>query len=423
MPDLRRPGWLSAPILAVSALSIGSGVAQFGVTAVSGDVAAAFGSVGTGDDLASQIGLPATTVGLALALVRLTSLAALPASAVADRLGRRRVLVALTVSGLGLTSLAALSPGFWWYVALVALARPALSGVNAVAGVVASEETRTRDRSAAIALVTAAYGVGAGLITIGRDLAGRYATFRTVTAAALVPLLMLPLIMRWMREPEIARRSARETGLPGSVPRAYLRSVALVSVLTGTIALATGPAFSYLFVYTERVLGVSPRLVTILVVLAGPTGLVGILLGRAAADRIGRNVTAGVSMAATGVAVAYAYSGTPARFAVGYLAAIATSSAFAPPTGALAAELVPTRIRATLAGWVTFTGVIGAVVGNYAFGVLADATGGFDGAARTIGAITALAALGFALLPETRGVELEDLEDVEGTGEDRPGTD
>jgi hypothetical protein len=68
------------------------------------------------------------------------------------------VLVALSVVGLGLTTFAALAPGFWWYVALVALARPALSGVNAVAGVVASEETRTKDRSAAIALVTAAYG-------------------------------------------------------------------------------------------------------------------------------------------------------------------------------------------------------------------------------------------------------------------------
>ena len=409
--ELRRPGWLTTPILAVSGLSIGSGIAQFGVTAVIGDVAGAFGEVGNGTDLTSQIGLPATTVGLALALIRLTSLAALPVAAIADRRGRQRVLVALSVIGLGLTVFAALAPSFWWYVALVALSRPALSGVNAVAGVVASEETRTKDRSAAIALVTAAYGLGAGLIVVGRAAAGTFATFRVVTAAAIVPLLLMPLIVRGTREPRIARGHLREHGIPGAVPREYVRSVAVLSVLSGLIALATGPAFSYLFVYGERVLGVAPGLLALLVVLAGPAGLVGILLGRAAADRIGRNVAAGVAMAGTGAAVAWAYGGTTYQLAVGYLLAIASSSAFAPPTGALGAELVPTRIRATLAGWITFAGVLGAVIGIAGFGILADATGDFDRAARTIGIVTAITSIGFLLLPETRDVELEDLED------------
>jgi len=414
MRRLRRPGWLTTPILAVSGLSIGSGVAQFGVTAVIGDVAAAFGEVGAGGDLTAQIGLPATTVGLALALVRLTSLASLPVVSVADRRGRQRVLIALSVVGLGLTTVAALAPSFWWYVALVALARPALSGVNAITGVVASEETRTKDRSAAIALVTAAYGLGAGLIVVGRAALGGLATFRVVTAAAIVPLVLLPLIVRRTREPRIARGHLQQHGMLGSVPRAYVRSVVVLSVLSGSIALATGPAFSYLFVYGERVLGMSSGLLALLVVLAGPAGLVGILLGRAAADRLGRNIAAGVSMAGTGAATAWAYGGTDVRLAVGYLLAITASSAFAPPTGALGAELVPTRVRATLAGWVTFAGVLGAVVGIAGFGVLADATGGFDSAARTIGIVTALSAVGFLLLPETRDVELEDLETDEG---------
>ena len=410
MRQLRRPGWLTTPILAVSGLSIGSGVAQFGVTAVIGDVAAAFGEVGGSGDLTAQIGLPATTVGLALALVRLTSLASLPVVSVADRRGRQRVLVALSVVGLGLTTVAALAPSFWWYVALVALARPALSGVNAITGVVASEETRTKDRSAAIALVTAAYGLGAGLIVVGRAALGELATFRVVTAAAIIPLLLMPLIVRGTREPRIARGHLQQHGMLGSVPRAYVRSVAVLSVLSGSIALATGPAFSYLFVYGERVLGMSSGLLALLVVLAGPAGLIGILLGRAAADRLGRNIAAGVSMAGTGAATAWAYGGTDVRLAVGYLLAITASSGFAPPTGALGAELVPTRVRATLAGWITFAGVLGAVVGIAGFGVLADATGGFDSAARTIGIVTALSAFGFLLLPETRDVELEDLE-------------
>ena len=64
------------------------------------------------------------------------------------------------------------------------------------------------------------------------------------------------------------------------------------------------------------------------------------------------------------------------------------------------------RIRATVAGWETVAGVAGAVIGLTSFGVLADLTGGFAAAARWIGLIVAIVAIGFTWLPETRGTEL-----------------
>jgi MFS family permease len=405
-----RPAWLTVPILTVSVLSVASGLAQFSITAVIGDVAAHFGEPGAGAEVAAQIGLPATTVGVALAVIRLASLASLPAAALADRLGRRRLLLAAAAVGLALTSLAALSPGFWWYVALVALARPALSTLNAVAGVVAAEETTSRDRSAAIALITAAYGVGAGIVSVTRGLLPGEPSFRVVMAFALVPLVLLPLLATRIREPSIAERAEHAHGLPGVVPRELRGRVALLATLAGFLAIGTGPGFTYLFVYGERVLGASPLFLSTLVLGAGPAGLLGILLGRWGADRLGRRVTAGLGMAGTGAAVTYAYALGTSELAIGYLAAITASSAFAPPAGALAAELVPTRIRATVAGWVTVAGVIGAVLGLTSFGVLADLTGGFANAAMAIGAVVAVTAIGFAALPETRGTELEDLE-------------
>jgi MFS family permease len=406
-----RPAWLTLPILTVSALSIASGLAQFSVTAVIGDVAGAFGEPGAGGEVAAQIGLPATTVGIALAIIRLSSLASLPAAALADRFGRRTLLLAAATTGLTLTSVAAFSPGFWWYVALVALARPALSTVNALAGVVGAEETSARDRSAAIALITAAYGLGAGLVSIARGVLPGEPSFRVVTAFALVPLVLLPLLARRVREPSIAKRSEHARGVPGAVPRGLRRPVALLAVLTGVLALATGPGFTYLFVYGEQVLGASPLFISAWVLAAGPAGLLGILLGRFGADRLGRRVTAGLGMAGTGLAVTYAYSAGVGELAGGYLSAITASSAFAPPAGALAAEIVPTRIRATVAGWMTVAGVLGAVLGLTAFGFLADVTGSFANAAMAIGVAVAAVAAAFAALPETRGTELEDLED------------
>jgi MFS family permease len=404
----RRPVWLTAPVLTVSALSIAAGLAQFSVTAVIGDVAAHFGEVTNGDELAAQIGLPATTLGAALALVRVASLASLPIAALADRFGRRNLLLTLAAIGLFLTSTAALSPGFWWYVALVALARPALSTVNALAGVVAAEETTSRDRSAAIALVTAAYGLGAGVVSVARGALPGDPSFRVVTAFALLPLLLLPLLARKVREPRIAASATHAQGLPGRVPRHLVRPVALLATATGGIALATGPGFTYLFVYGERVLDASPLFLSGLVLGAGPAGLAGILLGRYGADRFGRRLTGGVMMALTGASIALAYTGEVPNLAVGYLLAIAFSSGFAPPAGALAAEIAPTTFRATVAGWMTTIGVLGAVIGLLSFGVLGDLTGGYANASMAIGVLVALLSLAFAGLPETRGHELDE---------------
>jgi MFS family permease len=403
-----RPVWLTTPVLMVAVLSVASGIAQFGVTTVIGDVADTFGQAGGGDTLADQVGLPVTTVGIALAVIRLASLGSLPATALADRVGRRRMLLSLAALGLTITSLAALSPGFWWYVALIALSRPALSTVNALAGVVAAEEATAADRSAAVSLIAVAYGLGAGIVSVGRGLLPGGTDFRIVTAFALVPLLLLPLLARRIREPRVARRHAPVTGLPGAVPRPLLGRVTLLAGLTGSIALATGPGFTFLFFYGEGVLDASPLFLSMLVLAAGPVGLVGILIGRFGADRLGRRPTAGLAMAATGLAVAYGYAGTTRDLAIGYLAALGASSAFAPPIGALAAELVPTRVRATVAGWMTVAGVLGATLGLTSFGMLADLTGGFAAASRTIGVTVAVLALGFLRLPETRGWELDD---------------
>jgi MFS family permease len=410
-----RPGWSTAPVVSVAALSVGSGIAAFGVTAVIGDVAATFGETGAGEGELADIGLPVTTVGIALAIIRFASLGSLPLAALADRLGRRQVLLGVAGTGFAVTALAAAAPSFWWYVALVTLARPALATVNTVAGVVAAEETRSQHRAAAIALVTAGYGLGSGIVSVGRGLLGE-PSFRVVTAFALAPLLLLPLLARGVREPAIASRRPRTGGFPGAVPGHLRGRVALLATLVGGIAVATGPGFTYLFVYGEQVLGATPLEVSILVLAAGPVGLLGILGGRWGADRLGRRVTGAVAMAGTGLGVALAYSGTFPALATGYLLTILLASAFAPAQGSLASELVPTAVRATVAGWLAVAGVLGAVVGLTGFGVLADLTGSFQAAA-WLGVLVAVGALGFLGLPETLGTELEQLErDPDGDG-------
>lgn len=408
-PAARR--WLDPTVLAVTGLSVASGFASFGVTAALGDVATAFGEPDPGQSVAALAGLTGTTVGFGLAIIRLASLAALPLAGLADRKGRRRVILTCCAAGLALTVVTAISPDFWWFVALFALARPLLSATNALAAVIAAEETRSVDRSKAIAMVTGGYALGAGLTALVRLVIPSALGFRGLFAVVVVPLLFVPLLGRGLREPPSSRRlrSGTALGLRLGAVRPGLRGrLAVLCVAHVGFGFVTGPVNTNLFWYGENALGMGSGAMALIVVAAAPTGLAGLLAGRWAADLLGRRVSAGAAMACTALAGIVTYSGGPAGLAVGYIAGIVAAAAYAPAAGALDAELFPTSQRATAAGWITASNIVGAVLGLVAFGLLVDAYGAFAPAAATIAAPVALMAVLYRLLPETRGMELEE---------------
>jgi MFS family permease len=105
--------------------------------------------------LADQAGLSGTDLGIGLAIMRLASLGALPVTGLADRFGRRMLLLVTVGAGLAMTALAAASPSYWWFVAIFACGRPLLSATNGLAQVTAAEQTGSRDRAKAVALIAA----------------------------------------------------------------------------------------------------------------------------------------------------------------------------------------------------------------------------------------------------------------------------
>lgn len=433
-------------VMAATAASLITGFAQFTAVVALGDVAAAFGERDPQDaTLAGAAGISFTALGAGLATIRLASLAGLPLAAVADRSGRRRTLLVLLGVGLVLTAAAAGSQGFWWFVVALALARPGLSAVNAIAGVVAAEETDSRDRSAAMGAVTVGYGLGSGSVTVVRAVFADVFGFRGLFLLALVLLVVgLPVLWRIVPEPArftrwqrgdgvslpglpvgqpsasagpspvtpagglVASPASRGRGLLGPWRAPLRRSLAVLALTTLAVAFVAGPATGLLFVYGENVLEVNPALVGAAVAGAAPLGALGLVLGRFGADHFGRRVTAAAAQVGLAVAATVTYSGSVPALIGGYLAVLFASSAYAPPTGALAAELFPTRVRATAAGWLTVAGVLGAVGGLMTFGFASDATESAAGGAVTVALPAALVAAAFALIPETRGRELED---------------
>lgn len=430
--------WLHRTVIAVALIGVVTGFSQYIVTASLSDVASAFGANGNVD---AQVGLSGTTVGIGLAIIRFASLGALPLSSAADRIGRRQVMLWCTSVGLALTAMAAISPSFWWFVAIVAIGRPMLTAANAVGSVVASEETTSAHRTKALALAIAGYGIGVGAISVLRVPLNSMLGFgfRGLYASTLLLLVALPFIGRMLGEPDRfvrLRASLRTTAEPVSpvgdanaavgvrvatatAVRPRLRALTamhpdlrprllILIALTFAFNFVTGPVNTFLFFYAEGQLGISRASMAGAVVAAGLLGLAGLVVGRWAGDRIGRrmgSILPQLLLAAAGVMI---YSGSPAGLVGGFWLGALAQGAYGPVYGALTTEVFPTSNRATAQGWLAAAGVMGAVAGLVVFGAVSDATGSFIVAALAVCVPCAVTAVGYLPLPETRGQELED---------------
>ena len=411
---LRLHRWWDRTVVGGALFALAAGFGQFGAVAALGDVAKSFGHhVTDGGTVAEQAGLSGTSLGVGLAVVRLAALGGLVLTGMADRFGRRAVMLRTCAVGLALTVVAAGSPSYWAFVAVFALGRPALSAAATLAQVMAAEQTTTAQRARAIALVAAGYGFGAGLVAVVHSLASGVLGFRGVFALALVPLAVLPVIGRWVTEPDRFERAAVTPAQPPPVVRAvapaFRSRLAVVALLAFALSVITGPANGLLFVYAQNVVRLAGVVVAAMVVAAGVAGLAGLLAGQWLADRVGRRPTSALSMAAVALCGCLAYSGSAAGLVAGYVCGLFAASTFAPATGALVNEVFPTSVRASVAGWQVAAGVLGAATGLVVFGAIADAGNGF-GLAALLTFLPAVAAIAlFLLLPETKGREPEDL--------------
>jgi MFS family permease len=356
-------------------------------------------------------GLSGTALGLGLALIRLASLGALPLGALADKIGRRQTLLGCAVVGLAFTFLAAFSPGYVWFVALFALGRPFLSAVNVLAIVFVAEHTYSHARARAVAVIGAAYGVGAGTLAVIRGAVGEDMSFRILFGLALIPLALVPVFARNLHEPERFDRVMLAEAAParmGFVPRPYRSRLILLCLLTAALGAVTGPANTFVFFFGESVKGLSSTAMALAVLASGPLGFGGLVLGRWIADHVGRRIGAAVSLMAIASSTLLTYGAGQLGVLIGYPLGVMSAGMYAPNAGALNTESFPTSARATTAGWLTASNVVGAVLGILGYGLLVDALHGFGVAMACIALPTIFVALFYVRVPETRGLELEE---------------
>ncbi|MGH9097724.1 MAG: MFS transporter, partial [Acidimicrobiales bacterium] len=254
-------GWNDPAVLGVALVAVAVGFGQFGLTATLGNVARHFGHLVNGSSITDQAGLSGTRLGLGLAVIRLASLGGLPLAGLADRVGRRHVLLVACGLGLAATAASVAAPGYWWFVLVFALGRPFLSAASALAQVQAAELTSSAQRASAVALVAGGYAVGAGVTAVVYGLAGNTLGYRGILLLAVVPLVALPFAARWVTEPDrfvrVAASHRQRRPVLGAVARPYRARLAVVAALAFSLGVITGPANTFVFLYAQNVAGFS----------------------------------------------------------------------------------------------------------------------------------------------------------------------
>ena len=394
------------------AVAVAAAFGQFGAVSSLGDVAKHFANFHEARSLQAQVGISTTVLGTGLAVLRLASLAALPLSALADRHGRTRILRRIVILGLTFTALAAFSPGYWWFVFLFACARPLLSATNSLIQVIVTETSTDRNRMHRLAWLAAGAGLGAGLSAVLHGIVRGENSFRILFALAMVPAIVLWPTLRHVLETHRRDDSATMPRL-GSVSPEYRGRLIILAILAVVVALVSGPANSFAFVYGERVLHIPPSRVALVVASSALLGLAGLLASRWSAHRLGRRHTVVIGAVATAATSTVAYFGGETLFTAGYLFGVAAAAFFAPAASALTTESFPRSYRATAAGWVVVSGVVGATLGLFVFGAVGDALNTVGPSALRIPSlVTFLPMLPLVFLvyrlPETRDTALVD---------------
>jgi putative MFS transporter len=349
-------------------------------------------------------------LGWALSAVRSGALLAIPLCLMADRAGRRGILL-LTVLGYTVaTALTGMSRGLTDLILLQLVATMFLTAELALAQVVIAEEFPVSARGMGQGLLGAAAAVGAGLaaalfpVIVSTSLGWRGLYFVGIIPLLIVGYLRrsLPETRRWSELAESERRSGGL--LRVLVPRLRGRFLVLVALALGATA-SFATAFSFASYRAINTFGWTPEQVSTMILTAGGLGFWGWIFFGRMSDLVGRRPTAALCLVGAAIAIAAFYR-TPVLFP-SFAALVFFESGITIAVTALSTECFPTVLRATARAWVTNAGVVGAVVGLALVGALSGRMGGHAAVVAMIGVLPIVLAPLLLFLPETVGRELE----------------
>jgi putative MFS transporter len=368
----------------------------------------------------TDLGIPEAQLGQLGALVRLGALPALILTALADQLGRRRVLV-WTIAGYTLlTGATAFAPNVASFVALQFLARAFAVTEVALAYVVVAEELDPEHRGWGMGALAALATMGNALALIAFGSVGASpGGWRTLYLLGLPPLLALAWLRRSL--PETRRFEAHATTraaahrlrhvLEPLVKLARMYPGRLLAICAVVFLLSVSDYSSLFFgtKYFQEVHGWSPKQFATMGVLGGFFGIFGAAFAGRLSDARGRRRVALVFLALQPLFVIGYYNASGPALVPLWIGATFLGFGGRIVIAAFGQELFPTSHRAVASGAREAVGTLGGVVGLALESRLYGALGTHWSAVSALAAVALLSpVIVAAFFPETSGRTLEE---------------
>lgn len=343
---------------------------------------------------------------VALATARLAVFLAVGLVALADRQGRRRLLVLAMSAGCLVSATTALAPSMPWYTLSQIVTRGFSTAIAVLVLIVAAEEMPAGARAFGVSVIGMSAALGAGICVMALPVADLgEGGWRLLFA---VPLLALPLVRDVARRlPESKRFSAAHAQARVADHRDRL---VLLGASAFLLQLFTAPASQLQNEFLRDERSYSAVAIALFTVCTATPAGIGVIAGGRLADVHGRRIVGAVGLVfGIGGTVLQFFTSGPTMWVVSIVASV-LGGATLPALGVYGPELFPTGTRARSNGVLVVAGVLGASIGLLTAGVLSDELGGLARALAVLAVGPAvLAVLVLRRYPETARLELEDL--------------
>jgi len=363
---------------------------------------------------ADDFGIDKSGQGLAGVIVRCGIFLALPFLVLADRIGRRRVMVLLAWLAPACAALGAAAPSFWVLTGSQAVGRPLGIALDLLIAVAATEEMPRNSRAYAVSVLAMASGLGAGIAVMSLPLADLGdAGWRLVYVISLVWLLIAWDLTRRLTETtrfdalSIARRAAVTPMRPVHVRRRRFIAIALVSIFAN---LFVAPASFFQNRYLRDVRGYSGSGIALFTISTATPASLGFVVGGRVADMAGRRrvlaiaLPIGTALLVVSFSIGGAWMWISAGLG-GFFGGIAY-----PAFAVYRTELFPTARRGQVGGFVAALALAGGSIGLLGAGYLLDRDWTYSQVMTFLAGGQILAALvALTTYPETAHRALEEL--------------
>jgi MFS family permease len=338
----------------------------------------------------------------------------------ADRVGRRTIILTSLLLAPIFALGAALSPSVWLFGFFQTLIAGLLGGSVSSATVMLAEELPMEQRARGQAFGAAASAIGGvlGYIVIPFLLKWGYA-WQWLFAPSVAGFALVPAVARMLPIENSWKRHASAGAVAGShfydILHPIYRRRAVILLACAALDTMAGTAVNgWLYFEAVSILGLSPDKASTLVVLGMGVGMIGFPICAWMAERFGRVPTVTYIGGAAWFGALAFYWGPGALtypflwLAVAYCWFKIASAVMTVAANAAATELLPSALRSTMVGWQMITGAVFSMLAQMAIAALIGPLGGLTNVVRYFAVLGIPSAMLFGLfIDETRGLPLD----------------